>query len=316
MAERPDEPHHEPHYAGWDAVPRDLRTAAELRARGYVDLGPVAATVADDGGLEELFSTSEARLRRDGMWARRSAAPAGPTGPVSSGGRQDVVRKLASGAAPPPGQAVRGRCERCGREAVGLLAGVCPPCRRTEQDASLRQAAGGWIARLFEDDFVVLDTETTGLGRRDEIIEIAVVDAVGHTLIETLVFPRSGHIPTEATRVHGITLDHLAGAPTWPTVAEPLRDALSGRRVLAWNAPFDERMARQSSRHWRLPHQLPAFECAMRASAMARGVASGKLKLASVGRELELLTDSQTHRSADDARLTLAVLRRLAGLPG
>ncbi len=299
----------------WREVPRDLRTAEDLLARGYHDLGPVAGQLRTDGTLVDLYSTSEARLRRDGMWARRSATQSRATGSVRPTGG-DVVRRLASGTVAPPGQPVRGHCERCGDVGFGILDGVCSACRRLERDASVRRTAGAWIERLFDGDFVVIDTETTGLGRRDEIIEIAVVDGSGTTLFESLVYPFSQRIPAEATRVHGLTLEHLAGAPTWPSVVETVVELTAGKRVLAWNAPFDERMTRQSSRAWRLKHALPAFECAMRACAMARGIASGRLKLATAAADLALLGQPQSHRSADDARLTFAVLRRAAGLDG
>jgi len=252
-----------PRYHQRDAVPRDLRTADELAQRGYLDLGAPRAELVTEGGEVALYSTSDARRRRDPLWARRSR-------PEESPRERDLVTTLAQG------------------------------------------AAHGWIERLFESDFVVLDTETTGLGRRDEIIEVGVVDADGRALLDTRVWPRSGHVPDGARRVHGLGIEDLRGAPTWPDVLPELRALLDGRRVLAWNAPFDERMARQSSRLWRVSHDLPAFECAMRAYALARGVASGRRKLDTAARERGVATGHQAHRGADDARLSLAVLRSLA----
>src|SRR5690606_7689445 len=98
-------------------------------------------------------------------------------------------------------------------------------------------------------------------------------------LLESTVFPRSGRVPAGSTRVHGLTIDDLRGAPTWPEVLLELERRLEGRRVLAWNAPFDERMAQQSSRLWSLVPRLPPFECAMRGYAFARGVGSGSMRL-------------------------------------
>lgn len=286
---------------------RDLRTAAELAARGYHDLGPPRAWLVTGGEEVALYSTSEARTRRDGMWRRERSR-------VEHAGRaHDVVDALASGDAVTPGQAVGGTCRVCGRDAFGLIEGVCPSCRRQGREARLSAAAASWIDQLLREDFAVLDTETTGLGRRDEIIEVGVVDASGATLVQTLIWPRSGGVPQGATRVHGLTIDDLAGAPTWPEALEELRSALQGRRVLAWNAPFDERMVQQSSRAWRMRSGLPAFECAMRAYAFARGMRSGRSKLAEAAAEEGVSTAAQSHRSVDDARLTLAVLTSLAG---
>jgi len=299
-----------PRYARRQDAPRDLRPASELAARGYRDLGPPRGYLLASGEEISLYSTSEARSRRDGMW-RRDRLGAG-----RNGGERDVVSALASGDLTKPGEAVGGECSVCGREAVGLIEGVCSSCRRKRRQAALSGAAASWIGDLMKQDFAVLDTETTGLGRRDEVIEVGVVDASGASLVQTLVWPRSGSVPGAATRVHGLTIDHLAGAPTWPEVLAELRDALGGRRVLAWNAPFDERMVQQSSRLWHVRHGLPAFECAMRAYAFARGARSGRRKLAAAAAEEGVSDGAQRHRSVDDARLTLAVLKSLAGSRG
>ena len=294
-----------PRYLQRREVPRDLRTAAELSERGYQSLGPQRASLILDGEEVALYSTSEARRQRDGMWRRAGSA-------AGSGRAGDVVSALASGRAPKPGEALAGTCRDCGRDALGLIAGVCPSCRRQRREATLSEAAGAWLSELLQDDFIVLDTETTGLGRRDEIIEVGVVDAGGATLLETLVWPHRGAVPQGATRVHGLTIDQLAGAPTWPQVLPELQALLEGRRVLAWNAPFDQRMVQQSSRLWRVRPGLPAFECAMRAYAVARGLAGGRSKLASAAAEQGVLSGTQRHRSTDDARLTLAVLTAFA----
>ncbi len=296
-----------PRYRRRRDVPRDLRPAAELHERGYRDLGPPRATLAAGDDETALYSTSEARRRRDNMWAHPTAPPA------AQDRTPDVVSALAEGTAPPPGRPLTGTCRACGQERSGLIDDVCPSCRRDRRERALQGAAGSWIARLFEDDFVVLDTETTGLGRRDEIIEIGVIGADGKTLLETLVWPRAERVPAGASRVHGLVLGDLEGAPRWPDVLPELRAVVQGRRVLAWNAPFDERMAQQSSRLWRVRHGLPAFECAMRAYALARGVATGRRKLEAAAAEQGVLEGVQRHRSSDDARLTLAVLRSLAG---
>jgi DNA polymerase-3 subunit epsilon len=306
---------HPRRYHDWSEVPRDLRSAAQLTARGFRDLGPVAAEVRTDEGAVALHSTSEARRRRDGMWhgGTQATPPAGvPTPAGQARESRDLVRNLARGSTPRPGEARRGRCTRCGRDAVGLIEDVCRACRRAERETALRSAAFGWLGQLLEGDFVVLDTETTGLGRRDEVIEIGVVDADGRTLLESMVWPRAERVPAASTRVHGLRLDDLRGAPTWPRVLERLQEVTRGRRILAWNAPFDERIALQSSRLWHVPHGLPAFECAMRAYALARGVPAGRMKLEAAAREQAVLDREQTHRSAEDARLTLEVLLRLA----
>jgi DNA polymerase III epsilon subunit-like protein len=62
---------------------------------------------------------------------------------------------------------------------------------------------------------IYLDTETTGLSPRQgaTIVELAIVDDRGKTLIDTLVNPRVD-IPWQATKVHGITNEMVRRRPT------------------------------------------------------------------------------------------------------
>ncbi len=270
-------------------APRDLRTRAELAANSLSRLGEVRAFLQLNGALEPLFSTSEARLLRDALWPRATH----PRRPGAGDGVQDEAR----GASPQRGGShipVKDRPDRdSGRGGASRLK---DPQR--------------WIDELFREGFVVLDTETTGLTTRDEVIEIGVLDSSGEPLLESKVYPRSGHVPAAATRIHGYTLNDLRGAPTWPDVIAELERLLAGRRVFAWNAPFDERMLAQSARQWQLKSELTGFECAMRAYSAVRSV-SGSLRLQRAALIEGVLVGEQSHTSLDDARLTLAVMRRL-----
>jgi DNA polymerase-3 subunit epsilon len=109
-------------------------------------------------------------------------------------------------------------------------------------------------------------------------------------------------------------MDDLWDAPTFDQVYAALLDVTAGRRVIAWNAPFDERMVRQSATAWGRRERLRGFECAMRAYALARGLRHGRAKLERAAAETGVLgAGPQAHRSTDDARLTLQVLMRVGG---
>ena len=280
-----------PLYLPGQAIPRDLRTAAELRANGYPVPASVAAWLVEEAGCAErtpLYSTSAARRSRGDGWLR----PA-----------RDAANTMADGAAGHGGAG--NRLPRAGT--VRYTPTRTPAPRRASVHGDPRR----WLNELFSEGFVIIDTETTGLRARDEIIELAAVTSDGTVLFESRVWPRSGVVPREATRVHGLSIEDLEGAPRWPEVLDTLHAAVSGHRLLAWNAPFDERLSVQSSRAWGVPHSLPGFECAMRAYAYGRGVGSGSFKLERAASIEGVLTGGQTHRSADDAKLTLAVLRSL-----
>ncbi|WP_451923599.1 exonuclease domain-containing protein [Thalassolituus marinus] len=72
-----------------------------------------------------------------------------------------------------------------------------------------------------------LDTETTGLGDKAQILELAISDAQGTILFETRVRP-TVPIDPEAEGVHGITAESLANSPTWPEVSAHVRKILCG----------------------------------------------------------------------------------------
>ena len=77
-------------------------------------------------------------------------------------------------------------------------------------------------------DYVVLDTETTGLDEDAEIVEIAIVDSTGKVLLDTLVKP-SKPLPVycEASEIHGITNEMLVNAPNWQDIYEKVSRAIA-----------------------------------------------------------------------------------------
>jgi DNA polymerase III subunit epsilon len=91
---------------------------------------------------------------------------------------------------------------------------------------------------------VLFDTETTGLdpAQGHRVIEVAALELVNDLPtgrhFHALVHP-GRDIPEDAIRVHGITLDKLAGRPRFPDIAEPLLEFLGDGMLVAHNAPFD-----------------------------------------------------------------------------
>lgn len=83
---------------------------------------------------------------------------------------------------------------------------------------------------------VFLDTETTALD--GEVCEIAVVDADGTVLLDSLVRPQGAFHP-DATAVHGIDAETVKDAPTFEEIWERLRSVIEGRLVVVYNAQFD-----------------------------------------------------------------------------
>jgi hypothetical protein len=131
-----------------------------------------------------------------------------------------------------------------------------------------RVAAIEWARDLMiSRDFVVFDSETTGLSSPVDFVEIAVVDPAGETLFDSLLKP-SCRIEPRARAVHGHSAKSLSDAPHFLEVYPDLLDVLYKRRVIVFNASYDRRVWDTSVRHLgargALAGELPKWECAMR----------------------------------------------------
>ncbi len=131
-----------------------------------------------------------------------------------------------------------------------------------------RAGSVAWARSLMDSGgFCVLDSETTGLKPPVGFVEIAIVDADGRTLFEGTVRP---DCPIEhgATQVHGHTGRSLAASPPFREVYPDLLEAIWGRRVIVYNAPYDRRVwdaaVRSLGARGSLVGPVPPWECAMR----------------------------------------------------
>lgn len=102
-----------------------------------------------------------------------------------------------------------------------------------------------FVKMLRQDEYIILDTETTGL-KRGEICQIAIVRSDGKVLLDTLVRTVSP-IPQDATRVHGITDEMTLDSPTWKEIIPVVFRLVEGRDLVVYNAIYDRKMMHQSS---------------------------------------------------------------------
>ena len=106
-----------------------------------------------------------------------------------------------------------------------------------------------WAGLLNRSDVLIIDTETTGLDGRAEILEIAILDTTAATRFHSLCLPQ-GHITSGAADLHGLTRQALkaASAPACPEIHGNVNTASKSRgRRPRLNAPFDSRMLEQTA---------------------------------------------------------------------
>ena len=124
-----------------------------------------------------------------------------------------------------------------------------------------------WAKNVFENKnkYVILDTETTGLGKTDVIIELALIDLDGTILFNSRIQPtKKKRISKESTAIHGITIKDLQGMPYFSEVVEEIYNLLKDKTVLIYNAEFDERMIDQTTEIDELRYLHFKSECIMK----------------------------------------------------
>ena len=157
------------------------------------------------------------------------------------------------------------------------------------------------------ESLVVIDTETTGFGRHDRIVEVSAVTLDPGSLeitdeYDTLINPERD---MGAVGVHGVTASMVEAAPTFQEVGAALARRLQGAVLVAHNLAFDERMLRQE------------FERLGTTFSGGRGICtlartSEKLIAACARYGVELLDQ---HRALADARATAGLLKALGSSP-
>lgn len=93
-------------------------------------------------------------------------------------------------------------------------------------------------------NYTVIDTETTGLGDDDRIVQFSALRVRGDEIVDTYstyINPQ-WHISKQASEVNGITDDDLRDLPTFDHFADEILEFISDDCIVAHNATFDLRM--------------------------------------------------------------------------
>jgi DNA polymerase-3 subunit epsilon len=99
------------------------------------------------------------------------------------------------------------------------------------------------MPKLPATGFLVVDVETTGLGPKSRVVEVAWVHvshrgSIGDSF-STLLYADGSSGTWPAKRVHGIRDDDLLDAPRFAEIESGFTRSLQGKILVAHNAKFD-----------------------------------------------------------------------------
>ena len=158
--------------------------------------------------------------------------------------------------------------------------------------------------------FAVIDTETTGFGKTDRLVEIAVVLVEGNEIVqewETLINPERD---ISNSNIHGITSEVVSLAPTFAEINSEFSRLIHGSIMVAHNISFDQRMLEQEYSRVKKQVDLGVGFCTLQAT---------KLKLEVACKEYGI-TNVSAHRALTDARATalifIKILEQLGSVEG
>ena len=162
-------------------------------------------------------------------------------------------------------------------------------------------------------EFAAFDTETTGLQPySEELVELAAVrfnlESGAKDYFQTLVNPGKP-IPPGATRVHGITDEMVASAPTLGQVLPSFFQFLGRAIPVAHNAPFDIGfLSLHSMRLGITPPSMPVLDSCMFSRRVLLDQPSHRLQalVEALG-----IAESTFHRALADTKSCMEVFRHL-----
>jgi DNA polymerase-3 subunit epsilon len=160
--------------------------------------------------------------------------------------------------------------------------------------------------QLSQNDWAILDTETTGLYDA-EIVEIAIINYLGEILLDTLIKP-SIPIPAEVTEIHGITDEMVADSPTFLEVYSRIDAALKDKRVIIYNAAFDIKILNYCCRL----HNLPILNLAKRSDCLMEWVAQWAGNWSYYHKDYRYVPLNGNHRSLGDCTAACELIKLMA----
>lgn len=159
--------------------------------------------------------------------------------------------------------------------------------------------------------FVIFDTETTGLGSDDEIVEAAVLNAYGDEIYHSMYKPEK-QIDPQASVKTGIYNADLEDAPLFRDEYGKLLKVMNGMVVVGHNVSYDIKMLKQTASRYGLdirPIEDLALSTFDTCSNARKQIRSENYRLETLYRSITGDTEEQKHRATYDCLWTLVLLR-------
>lgn len=115
--------------------------------------------------------------------------------------------------------------------------------------AAHRNNAISWAKKVLQNKngYLILDSETTGLGKKDVIIQLAIINIEGEILFNDLIRPsKKKRISSDSTSIHGIKMADLKLASTFGEIVEKIYNISKNKSVIIFNEEFDTRLIEQT----------------------------------------------------------------------
>lgn len=170
-----------------------------------------------------------------------------------------------------------------------------------------------WARMIIQDPskWIILDTEATGIGKDDVVVQLAIINLDAKSLLNTYIKPlRRVNLSREAVALHGITHEMLIDAPHYKDIYSRIQKEIGEKGIIAYNADYDRRLLKQTAYQDGAPTIKAVWHCAMLQYSRYRGQWNKKRQ----SYTYQKLPDGD-HSAVGDCKATLAVIKEMAISP-
>jgi len=186
------------------------------------------------------------------------------------------------------------------------------------EQLEMQELAKAWLS----EGCLILDTETTGLDSSAEIVEISIIDHNGAIVLDTLIKPTKP-IPADASKIHGITDDMVANAPSFADIADEFFAIIAHKTMVIYNANYDIRIIEQTAKMHGIEQANYTkwdsdAQCAMLAYAQYYGQWDDYRdqykwqRLGNAAKQQGVIVEGKAHRALADVKMTLGIIQSMA----